>query len=71
MYKEVVQCIRSIVNEYSDIQLVDSILNSVNDNQVKNKEWLTESLERYYENIKESPKLEGLPKQFLQLDGMD
>ena len=71
MYKEVIQCIRSIVNEYSDIQLVDSILNSVNDNQVKNKEWLTESLERYYENIKESPKLEGLQKQFLQLDGMD
>ena len=65
MYKEVIQCIRSIVNEYSDIQLVDSILNSVNDNQVKNKEWLTESLERYYENVKEFPDLEGLPKTVL------
>jgi len=62
MYKEVLQCIRSIINEYPDIQLVDSILNSVNDNQIENKKWLVESLERYYENVKEFPDLEGLPK---------
>ena len=62
MYKEVLQCIRSIINEYPDIQLVDSILNSVNDNQIENKKWLVESLDRYYETVKEFPDLEGLPK---------
>ena len=62
MYKEVLQCIRSIINEYPDIQLVDSILNSVNDRQIENKKWITKSLERYYETVKEFPDLEGLPK---------
>tara|TARA_Y100000034_G_scaffold62421_1_gene75713 strand:+ start:265 stop:864 length:600 start_codon:yes stop_codon:yes gene_type:complete len=62
MYKKVLQCIRSVVNEYSDIQLVDSILNSVNDNQIENKKWLVESLDRYYETVKEFPNLEGSPK---------
>ena len=62
MYKKVLQCIKSVINTYPDIQLVDSILNSVNDNQIENKKWLVESLDRYYETVKEFPDLEGLPK---------
>ena len=63
MHKRILQVLRSVVNEGQDITLVESILNSVNDNQIENKEWLVKTLERYYETVKEFPGLPpGLPK---------